>query len=59
LTQHEGSLFLIGAALGEGCLAVGIGNLMSFFTFNWFIYGNFVSNLFLFVFNFFNIQLLT
>lgn len=39
LTVKETTSFVIWASLGEGCLAVGVGKMMGWFSYNWLIYG--------------------
>lgn len=51
MSVDEGSTFLIWAALGEGCLAVGVGKMMSWFSYNWLIFGMACFNLAILVAN--------
>lgn len=40
--MQETTTFVTWASLGEGCLAVGIGELMGRFSYDWLIYGMFI-----------------
>ena len=44
-TMQETATFITWSALGEGCLAVGIGKMMGLISYNWLIYGMLVMDL--------------
>lgn len=44
-TMQETATFITWSALGQGCLAVGIGKMMGLISYNWLIYGMLVMDL--------------